>query len=370
MRDVAREANVSSAVVSFVLNGRANRSNPASPAVEERVLAAAEKLGYSPDLNARSLRLRRTERICLVVGRPGNPSADLLLAGLQKEAHQRGYSTLMLPVDADGNSRRSLELLRQGLADGAVLGPMPRTYPLVAAEIADLVRRGVAIVALGDELPSGQVDVVRGKEQEAAAAAVGALVAAGRRRIAYLAHADDLVSGGSPRYRGYLEALRAAGLATCPDLVVVGAAEDRVAAYRAATGLLSLPQPPDAIFSGSDRGAVSAIWALRDAGVTIPEQVAVLGFGNLPEGEVVRPALSTIGQGTGRFHEVADLLFARIDGDSSPAKEVVIPALVHWRESAVPHQESTRRERGEGRHRAVAATSAQKRRHSRNKGGH
>jgi LacI family transcriptional regulator len=336
LRDVASLALVSPAMVSYVLNGRANRKSPASPEVERRVRTAAEKLGYSPDLNARSLRLQRTERISLLVGRPGNPYADLLLEGLQCEAAERGYATVGVPIGPDGDTRRPIELLRQGLADAAIVGFFPRMHPPAPRDLAELVKRGTPVIVLSDEFTPDGFDVVRGDEALVFEHAVSQLIDSGRQRIAYLAHADDLHGGGAPRYRGYLAALKRHQIKFDQSLVIVGAADDRVAAYQATSELVRRNETLDTIVSASDRGAISAIWALRDAGVGVPSTIAVMGFGNLPEGEISRPSLSTIGQHSDRIHEVAKLLFARLAGDSSPARVLTIPWQIHWRESAVP----------------------------------
>ncbi|MDA8296682.1 MAG: LacI family DNA-binding transcriptional regulator [Actinomycetota bacterium] len=298
--------------------------------------AAADELGYSPDLNARSLRLQRTDRICLLVGRPGNPYADLLLEGLQCEASERGYATVSVPIGPDGDTRRPIELLRRGLADAAIVGFFPRVHPPAPRDLAELVERGTPVIVLSDEFKPEGFDVVRGDEASVFEHAVTSIIDSGRRHIAYLAHADDTHGKGSPRYRGYLAALKRQKITFDPALVILGAADDRVAAYRATCELLRRDETLDTIVSASDRGAISAIWALRDAGVAVPDTVAVMGFGDLPEGAVTRPALSTIGQRSDRIHEVAKLLFARLGGDLSPARTLTIPWQIHWRESAVP----------------------------------
>lgn len=335
MRDVGLRAGVSQALVSYVLSGRQDRQRRASPDVVARVEEAARELGYFPDANARSLRRRRTDRICLMAGRPGNPSVDLLLAHLQQEARRRGYWTIMLPQDPDEDPSRSLELLHQGLADGAVINSWAFESTLASTGLDVLRPHGVPVVVLTEDLAPAGFDVVRATEQAACEEACNHLLDQGRRRIAYLAHDDSLGPVRfSPRYRGFAAALLSHGMKPDPKLVVGGAAEDRVAAYQATLDLLGADPPVDAIFSESDRGAISAIWALRDTGVQVPEKVAVVGFGLLPEGEATRPALTSIGQDRSRISEIADLLFARIEGDGSPFKELVIPSSIVWRGSA------------------------------------
>lgn len=335
MRDVAQEAGVSQALVSYVLSGRPDRGSPASPEVESRVRAAARRLNYVPDLNARSLRRRRTDRVCLVTDSVGTPWVGLVLEHLREEAEVVGYSVVSLTVDSRRGVEDTLDLLRQRVADGVVFATGAALTQELAPDLAELARLGTPVVVFSETIEAGYVDVIRAGERTAVRHALQGLVAGGRRRIAYLAHRHDLDQGQfSPRYLGYLDTLAANGLSLDGSLVAVGAAEDRVSAYEATAKLLAEEPRPDAIFSSSDRGAISAIWALRDREMAIPEHVAVLGFGDIPEGVIVRPALSTIGQDHGQLGQAAKLLFARLAGDPAAPKEVLLPCHVTWRESA------------------------------------
>lgn len=327
VRDVAALAGVSVATVSYVVNGRDDRIGADT---RERVLAAVRDLGYVPNSSARGLRKRRTERVCLVIGSLGSPVQEQLVRDLHVAADADGYGVLTLIVDSPAHAAHATRLLRQGLADGAVFFDAARHF----ADVGELARGRLAMVVVDNSVTPDGFDVVRTPEYEACGEALDHLLAAGRRRVAFLGHRHDLELGDrSARLRAYRDALRRHGLR--PDGRLVGAgADSRVEGYRATAALMALPEPPDALFVASDRAAISAIWAVRDTGRTVPADVAVLGVGNLEEGSVIRPALSTVGQRQIDFSRVAGLLFERLAAAEPPAaREIVLPWSFISRES-------------------------------------
>lgn len=330
--DVAQRAGVSPALASYVLSGRRGRTAPAAPKTVELVRQAAAELGYSPNQNARNLRRQRTEQVLVLVERLDTPWNDRLVERLQQEADRHRYSVLAVLVDSDQRLQHVLELLRRGVADAVVVTAMPHTYE--ADELEGLEARGTRVLVFSDSLPPGDFDVVRVHEYEACRSALDTLFERGRRRVAFIGHPHDADQGSpSPRYRAYLDATTSSGGHLETDLVV-GGAEDRVAAYRSTERLLAGRDRPDAIFSASDRGAISALIALEHAGVRVPEEVAVVGFGSVPEGEIARPPLTTIGRNGEGFEDVARQLFRRLEkGDVGP-REIDFPARVIWRQSA------------------------------------
>ena len=316
-REVAALAEVSVATVSYVLNGKEGR---VSEETRLRVLAAAEELGYVPSSSARSVRLRRTERVCLVVGSVGVPAYDQLARDLSEVADEAGHGVMTIVVDSPARAAKAVDLLRQQLADGAIIAP---SVPyLTEGQLRTLA--GLPLVVMSNAVTPDGFDVVRTTEGPACAEALDHLAATGRRRVAFLGQRHDL-SGERPteRYAAYLDARERHGFA--PGLVVAGA-DDRVAAYRAVEGLLA--QAPDAIFAASDRAAISAILALRDAEVSIPDEVAVVGVGNLEEGLITRPRLTTVGPPAMDFHDAARLLFDRVLAQQPPADRVL---TTDWR---------------------------------------
>ncbi|TDE12240.1 LacI family DNA-binding transcriptional regulator [Jiangella asiatica] len=333
-RDVAALAGVSVATVSYVMNGRTDRRIPAE--TRDRVLEAANQLSYAPNRSARSLRRRRTEQVCLVVGSIGVPAYDQIARDLHVRADEAGYGVVTVVVDSRARAEKTIGLLHQRIADGAVIAP--DIWHLVEPELAGLARGGLPLVVMSNTVRPDGFDVVRAPETPACDAAFDHLFGTGRRRVAFLGHqheVDDAQPRPSERLAAYLCAVDRYGAEPDESLIVSGA-HDRVAAYHAVTGLLERPDPPDAIFVASVRAAVSAIWAARDAGTVVPDDLAVVGAGNLPESLITRPTLSTVGPSTeDDFTEVARLLFERIDaGVPAEGRELSDPWSFHPRGSS------------------------------------
>ncbi len=323
-RDVAALAGVSVATVSYVMNGRTDRRIPDE--TRDRVLDAAHRLAYAPNRSARSLRRRRTEQVCLLVGSIGVPAYDQLARDIHLRADEAGYGVITMVVDSAARAEKAVALLHQRIADGAVVAPgVPY---LTEDSLAGLARSGLPLVFMSNTATPDGFDVVRAPEAAACVEALDHLFESGRRRVAFMGHEYELSESPMPseRFDEYLAALDRHGAPRDDNLIVHGA-NDRVAAYRAVAELLDRPERPDAIFAASGRGAVSAIWAVRDAGLNIPGDVAVLGSGALPESLITRPTLSTVGPtGADDFTLVARMLFDRISaGVHTEGREVTEP---------------------------------------------
>lgn len=317
-RQVAELANVSVATVSYVLSGR---DRPVAAETRQRVLDAARQLGYTPNQAARSLRRRRTQRVCLVLSTFGGVPADERLAtDLHEMADARGYSVITLAVYSEARAAAAIEMLRGGIADGALINVVGDH--LARDLLEGVAATGLPMVVLSNESGLEGCDVVRTPEAEASAEAVEHLLATGRRRIAFMGQRHELYRDKpAGRLLGYLTALERHGVT---DRVVTGGADDRVAAYQTATELLRSPDRPDAIFAAADRAAISAISAARDLGLAVPDDVAIVGVGNIDEGLITNPQLSTVGPLRHDYTDVVRLLFDRLQADEPPpAREIV-----------------------------------------------
>ncbi|MEU6785548.1 LacI family DNA-binding transcriptional regulator [Nonomuraea angiospora] len=317
-RQVAELANVSVATVSYVLSGR---DRPVAAETRQRVLEAARQLGYTPNQAARSLRKRRTQRICLVLSSLGGvPSDERLATDLHEMADARGYSVVTLAVYSEARAKAAVDVLRGGVADGALINLVGDH--LTRDLVTGLAGAGLPMVVLSNEDGLEGCDVVRTPETEACAEAVEHLLAQGRRRIAFLAHRHELHrEQPAGRLLGYTTALDRHGVS---ERIITTGADDRVAAYQTAAELLRSPDRPDAIFAASDRAAISAIWAARDAGLSVPGDVAIVGAGNIDEGLISNPQLSTVGPLRHDYTDVARLLFDRLQAEEQPpAREIV-----------------------------------------------
>jgi len=327
--DVAALAGVSSATVSYVLSGRRNGDHRISEETQHRVLHAVETLGYVPNQTARHLRRRRTERVCLALPHLGIPSYDLLAAQLDRAAEAHGYTTVIAVLGSAEREQRVFDQLRRGLADGAIVV----SEHSLAHELTPIVQAGVALVTMSNFPAPAGADSVQTTEEETTHEAICFLTARGHRRIGFI---GDAGMAASPwRFQGYRRALREQGIPDADCLCTYYGTASREQAYRCAAQMLSHSDRPTAIFAATDLAAISAIWAARDAGLRIPQDIAVIGAGNIPEGAITSPPLTTIGPLKVDYSPVFTMLFSRLAGEAPEAGRAhVIPWQLIERSSA------------------------------------
>ena len=330
-RDVAERAGVSSATVSYVLSGRRGRANPVSEETRVRVLDAVKELGYQSNHAARSLRRHRTDIVAVVYRPPSSPWLEELIEQLHRSAVARGCSVITVPIASRDRAETVLRVLRERFVDGAIIAPDPA---IDQAQVRALATGGLPLVAFDDTLAARRLDVVRLTQEEACRSAVCYLIEQGHRRIAYLAHDEELaVDGHGVKYAAYRKALSDNGIQLDPALVVPGA-DFRPDAYLQTQKLLRGSTRPTAIFCASDRGAINAIRAAKDEGFGVPHDLAVVGVGNTKEGESIQPALTTVGTPQTDFSRVIDALWERIDDSTRSGRELLEPWVLVARESA------------------------------------
>ena len=317
---VARLANVSVASASRVLNGI--RTNPETLA---RVTRAAEEVGYVPNAAARSLRSRRTGQIAFAMPDVANPVYTTMVGSIQEVARAHGLRLLLHSTGADADDELAMVRdLKHRFVDGLILASLDVTD----AHAAELARAAAPVIVIGKPATGTPVDSVRANSRRGAAAAVRHLHAAGRRRIG-LVNGPQHTAPGSSRRLGYLDGLRACALARDDSLIEV-AADFMVEPGRSATGRLLARTRPDAIFCANDLLAVGALAALREAGLDVPRDVALVGMDNTLLSEVTWPALTTVDLGSAeRARIAAELLLERIEAPEREPRVVgVEPRLV------------------------------------------
>jgi DNA-binding LacI/PurR family transcriptional regulator len=311
LRDVAERAGVSQSTVSIVLSGRRSGKDRISDETRQRVMEAVETLEYVPNQLARHLRRQSTERVSLAVAHLGVPYSDLIARDLQRVAKTHGYSMVINISHSAEDERDTLRQMRAGLADGVLMLPEYMDGDDLSETIELVVRSGIAVVVMSNYVSGPGFDIVRNTEYQTCYQAVEYLLKQGHRRIATIRH-DMKDAVELSRFKSYIQAQRDYGVSIDEALIRVGA-RSRQVAYELTHALLKLAHPPTAIFSESDRAAISAIWAIRDAGLRVPEDVAVIGVGNIPEGEIMHPPLTTVGPLTRDFTDVSELLFSRLN---------------------------------------------------------
>ena len=310
MKDVAARAGVSVTTVSHVLN----KTRFVTPEVSQRVMTAISELSYAPDPVARGLRSRRTNLIALVIPDINNPFFPELARGAQDVADDHNYVAILCNTDRKGTrERRFLETLRRQRVEGLILNPAEVT----AGELLTLQAGGVEIVLLGQQISHPAFDVVMIDNVQGAHDMVSYLIKCGHKRIAHLGGLRS-ASSGRLRYEGYLRALEEHGLAADPALISEGAftkQEGHAAMHR----LLAVRPLPTAIFAVNDLVAVGALMALKEAGVRVPQDVAIAGFDNIDEAACIEPALTTINQPKYEMGKAAaELLFRCLESGKTP----------------------------------------------------
>ncbi|MCC6729323.1 MAG: LacI family DNA-binding transcriptional regulator [Chthonomonadales bacterium] len=322
LQDVARLAGVSCATASRALAG----SPLVRPATRERVRCVAAQAGYHVNRVARSLATRATCTLGLVVPEVINPYYPKLIHLSVQEARRAGYSVLLTisgsHQEDEGECVRSLYERR---ADGIIV--VTGTGGLTARpEVERLHERGVPVVLLGWVAGAERFSMVTGDDAAGARALTRHLLAAGRRRIVLVG--GTAVRGPFDRIRGFLEAIREAGLpeegSLCPAVDGDRALADTL------SGLMARAEPPDALFAYNDTLAAGVLRELEAMGIAVPDRVAVVGFDNLDLAEVVRPRLTTVDYPIEAFAEQAvRMVLERLqDGCQPPRRVIVTPHIV------------------------------------------
>ncbi|MPZ82912.1 MAG: LacI family DNA-binding transcriptional regulator [Actinophytocola sp.] len=314
MSDVARLAGVSIKTVSRVVNDE--------PGVHvdtaERVLAAIERLGFRRNIGA--LNLRRgssTGTIGLVLEDVANPFYSGLTRAAEEVARRFGRQVLTGSSDEDPARERELSLeFCARRVDGLIVVPAGARHGYLMPEIAS----GMPVVFV--DRPPGDVvmDTVLVDNVEGAASAVAHLARHGHRRIAFLGDAPSIFTAGE-RLRGFREGCVAAGLRFDERLVTMGPpTADGVAA--ALRQVLDGPSPATALVTGNNRITVLALRALAGA----PTRPALVGFDDFELADLLDPPVSVVALDPGVLGKAAaELLFARLDGDGSPPRRIVLP---------------------------------------------
>lgn len=330
MRDVATLAGVSPSTVSLVMGGRRGGETRISAETETRIHAAIRELDYVPSQHARQLRKRSTERICLVLPHL-RPFDNALIKSLNVRAAEQGYSVIVNVSEGEAETLRILRQCRAGLADALLisLDHSNAVYPAVFEQLELLADADLPVVVMSEGYTSAVHDVVVSAVEGASYEATAYLLGRGHRRVGFLGH--TLEAAHYPRYRGFLSAHNERGLEPDTALLSEGAT-DYESGFRATEQLLSAR--PTALVCASDVAAIGALARLRQAGLSVPGDVAVIGMGNIPESQMTAPALSTIGPKNLAFGPVAELLLERLARPHLPPRVLEQPWHLILRDSA------------------------------------
>lgn len=329
MKRIASELGVSITTVSKVLNNRQDIGH----ATRARVLAKVAELGYQPNAVARSLTLRRTHTLGVVIPDLMHSFFVEIVAGLETVASAQGYGLLLCSSNEDpAKERAEIDMLRQRQVDGIILASVN------ASGNTDLLQRlgplGIGLVMIDrDDHPVVKCDRVVTDDVEVGRLATSHLVEQGRQAIAHIM--GPPIVHAKRRADGYKAALKELGERTQAEWIVRGGFME-ADGYRAMTKLLALKPRIDAVFAANDPSAIGAMKAIWDAGLRIPEDMAVVGAGDIALGDLLRVPLTTVSWSRDeQGKQAAKLLLDRIGPEPSDRfRSVVIPPRLIVRRSS------------------------------------
>ncbi|WP_426726505.1 ribose operon transcriptional repressor RbsR [Cronobacter dublinensis] len=305
MKDVARLAGVSTSTVSHVIN----KDRFVSDAIRVRVEDAVRTLNYAPSALARSLKLNQTRTIGMLITASSNPFYSELVRGVERSCFERGYSLVLCNTEGDEQRmNRNLETLLQKRVDGLLLLCTETHQPSPAI----MTRYPAIPTVMMDWSPfDGDSDVIQDNSLLGGDIATRHLVEKGFTRIACVTGPLDKTPARL-RLEGYRTAMQRAGLAVPEGYEVIGDFEFG-GGLRAMQSLLALPEPPQAVFMGNDAMAVGAYQALYQAGLRIPQDIALVGYDDIELARYMTPPLTTIHQPKDELGELAiDVLIHRM----------------------------------------------------------
>jgi LacI family transcriptional regulator len=327
IREVAESAGVSYATVSHVVNN----TRLVSQETRERVLAAMDALNYRPNALARSLRQGKTNTLGLVLPDSANPFFAEISRSIEDEAFKKGYSVFLCNTELD--TERELfyvDVLSKKQVDGIIF--------VAAGDQADsldfLVRRNMPVVMIDRDVPNVEVDAVLTDNKLGGYLATHHLLELGHQRIACIAGPSS-ITPSAERIIGYRKALEEAGISYNENLIIRGD-------YHAQSGMeithsiLKMDPRPTAIFCLNDLMALGALRAAAEAGCSVPQDLAVVGYDDLELAHFTNPPLTTIAQPKKEVGAQAiSLLVDRISRKSRPPSRLVLPPELIVRRSTV-----------------------------------
>lgn len=287
IKDVAKEAGVSIATVSRVLND----VDVVNEDTKKKVREAIDKLGYRPNIVARSLKTQKTSTIGIIVPDISNQFYPEIVRGAEDVANIYNYNIILCNADLDPEKEMEyLNVLREKMVDGVIY--MSNSLEPQIIELMKKLQMSIVLVETTEKdkmFPSVTID-----NEKAAFDAVEYLIKKGNKRIAYIGSHADAENAGARRFDGYKLALQENNLSFDESLVHFGSLK----AQDGHEGVLHILEKGkfDAVFCSGDEVAMGAINALREKGISVPEEVDVMGFDNIYAASIFYPKLTTIAQ--------------------------------------------------------------------------
>ena len=322
--DIAASAGVTPMTVSRVVN----QNGYVSAETRERVMQAINVLNYRRNGLARGLKRQRTDTIGLVLGDIANPFAAELARAVREVMSVKGYNVFICVSEHSAKEDiAAFDALADHRVDGIIVAT--RANKLGNDRLAEMIERGIPVVLIGRDFHHQSVDLVASDNLKGGYDATAHLINLGHKHIGFIG--ITLSSGlALRRFQGYLEAMREHGL-RINDRLIVGRTEDgeqwpgystEEVGYEGMKRLLALRQRPTAVFTRNDFTAIGAVSAIKEAGLSIPQDIAIVGYDDVPLAAHTSPPLTTVRQPTREQGKVAaEFLLRRMDAPGPVARE-------------------------------------------------
>ncbi|NLG84894.1 MAG: LacI family transcriptional regulator [Firmicutes bacterium] len=289
IRDVAKLAGVSRSTVSRVINAKGE----VDPQTAAKVWQAVKELEYHPNTSARALVRQRTDTIGLMLPDVTNPFYEKIIKGIEATTNAAGFNLTFYNTyeDLAGRRRMILSAIEGGKVDGLII---VGSHLGDKSTLLEMIARGLPISLIERSFSDPSIPCVVSDNKTGARLAVEHLLSLGHRRIGFITgnlHYQTAIE----RLEGYKETLSQHGIPIEDELIAFGDFEHK-SGYEAMRQLLALPMPPTAVFASNDMMAIGAIQAIGEAGLSVPNDVAVVGYDDITFASMVHPQLTTIRQ--------------------------------------------------------------------------
>jgi LacI family transcriptional regulator len=325
--DIARISGVSRSTVSRVINTDPNVKELTRKKVQEVI----QSLNFQPNMAARGLAVGSTKVIGLVIPVGvssifSDPYFSLVIQGVSSACNHHGYSIMLWLAEPQYERKTISQITHNGLIDGVIVLAMLLDDPLIDR----LCESNRPFMTIGRHPTNEKISYVDVDNRSGAYQGVAYAIRAGHHRVGLIGGPRNMISG-QDRYQGYLDALREYGLPVIPELIAESDYSD-AGGYQAMKRLL--PSHPDAVFAASDAMAFAAMRVIQEAGLSIPEDIAIVGFDDIPPAATSKPALTTVRQPIAKSGKiVAEMLIDRIEHPHPQPQRVVLPTELVIRSS-------------------------------------
>jgi LacI family transcriptional regulator len=328
IHDIARELNISASTVS-----RALKDNPRiSLKTKEKIKEVANVLGYRPNILASNLRNQKSNTIGIVVPLINRHFFSSVISGVEDVAYKAGYTVVISQSnDLYEKEINIVQSMFSNRVDGLIISTAMQTENFDHLRLFQ--KKNIPLVLFDREIPEIETDKITIDDFRGGFQVTEHLIRQGYKRISHISGPLNLMIY-SQRKNGYLEALKKYGMPFDESLLLVNRLT-KSDSLPAVQQLMSLSNPPDAIFCGNDTTALSVMIYLRDWGVRIPEDMGIVGFSDEPYSKVVSPSISTIAQpGFEMGQKAAELMIRKIENKDKTFHTIVLPSELIIRESS------------------------------------